>query len=292
MSRLALGTVQFGLNYGIANESGKPSEEHAHAILDAALGIGIRGFDTAQAYGDSEKILGSWIRKREAQVVSKYSERKNGAPIADRLAGALKESLSRLGLQQIYGYLLHDEELVVDPEWINGMRSLKDAGLVRKIGISIYSPNCATQAAKVPGIDIIQIPYSIMDQRLDECGFFDLAEANGKEVWARSTFVQGLLLMEEEKIPADLRSMTPLRELARGTGECFGFSMQQAAVLFSLGNHRIGKVLIGVDTLEQLLEYEGIEAQLETFQDCRDELVRKLRGRVDPYLVSPHRWKR
>lgn len=291
-SRLALGTVQFGLNYGIANTTGKPSQERAHAILDAALDIGIHGFDTARAYGDSEKVLGSWARKHEASIVSKYSDGRIDAPIRERLAASLGLTLECLGLPRLHGYLLHDEELIGDIEWIDGMRSLKDAGLVDKVGISIYRPSCAMEAAKAPGIDIIQIPYSIMDQRLDECGFFGLAESNGKEVWARSALVQGLLLMDETKIPEHLHGMIPLREIAKAIGVRFGFSMQQLAILFSLGNRRITKVLIGVDNLEQLLEYEGIEQRIDAFQDCREALVSELRGRVDPYLVSPHKWTR
>ena len=291
-SRLALGTVQFGLNYGIANKTGMPSEEYAHTILDAALDLGIRCFDTAQAYGDSEKVLGSWARKHEAGIVSKYSDAKTDSSVADSLAASIKLTLERLGLPCLHGYLLHDEELIGDTRWLSGMRSLKDAGFVGKIGISIYRPECAMEAAKSQEIDIIQIPYSIMDQRLDQCEFFDLAEANGKEVWARSALVQGLLLLEEEKIPVDLQGMIPLRDTARTIGAHYGFSMQQMAILFSLGNPRIDNVLIGVDTLEQLLDFDGIEKHIDAFQDCRGALIRELRGRVDPYIVSPHRWKR
>lgn len=292
MSRLALGTVQFGINYGIANVSGMPNEACSHAIINAALNMGISDFDTAKAYGKSELVLGSWSRRHEARIVSKYSGNDDRISIKDRLHLAVKDTLENIGCSQLYGYLLHNEENISDVTWLDGLASLKSSGLVRKVGVSVYETSFAVAAANSPAIDIIQIPYSVMDQRLDACGFFELAEAKGKEVWARSALVQGLLLMEEDKIPADLGGMVPLRETAKAIGARFGFSMQQTAVLFSLGNHRIKKVLIGVDTLEQLMEYEGIETRIDAFQDCRDALVRELRGRVDPYLVSPHRWKR
>lgn len=293
MSRLALGTVQFGINYGIANVSGMPDEESSHSILNAALNMGICDFDTAKAYGKSELVLGSWHRKHEARIVSKYSSCSDQKSIiSDRLNLAINDTLKSIDCSQLYGYLLHNEEAIFDAAWLSGLASLKESGLVRKVGVSVYEISCAIFAANSPAIDIIQIPYSMMDQRLDACGFFELAEANGKEIWARSALVQGLLLLAEDKIPTDLKGMIPLRELARKIGAHFGFSLQQMAVLFSLGNHRIDKVLIGVDTLEQLLEYKGIEAQIDSFQDCRDMLVRELRGRLDPYLVSPHKWKR
>lgn len=289
--RLALGTVQFGLNYGIANSTGQPSEDAAHTIMDAALDMGINDFDTARAYGSSEQILGSWLRKNEARIVSKRSGQGNCESILQSLQDSVHETIRNIGCPSLYGYLLHREEMINDPEWLDGLSSLKQMGLVKKVGISIYDPTSALVAANTPSIDIIQIPYSVMDQRLDQCDFFEIARSNNKEIWARSAFVQGLLFLEESKVPEHLKGILALRDVAAGIGERHGYSVQQLAILFSLGNCAIDRVLIGVDNLPQLLEYKGIQDKLEGYLECREELVHTLRGKVDPYLVSPHKWR-
>lgn len=291
MSRLALGTVQLGISYGIANSAGVPSEACAHSILDAAVEMGISDFDTAKAYGKSESVIGSWSRRHDVRIVSKYSDCGSSASISEKLRTSALETLAKLGCERMYGYLLHNEELINDGAWMQGLSSLKDAGIVQKVGISIYDPSHAMIAARSPDIDIIQIPYSVMDQRLDECGFFEVARRFGKEVWARSAFVQGLLFLESQKVPSNLKEMCSLREIAGSIGVEHGYTMQQLAILFSLGNSGIDRVLIGVDNLEQLMEYKGIEGRVSEYLDCRQALVKALRGKVDPYLVSPHKWR-
>lgn len=290
-SRLALGTVQFGLNYGIANSSGQPSEILAHSIMDFALDMGICDFDTARAYGASEQVLGTWIRKNEARIVSKHSGASEGISIAKSLHDSVCETIRNIGCSSLYGYLLHREEMLNDREWLEGISALKQTGLVQKVGISLYDPASALAAAEASSIDIIQIPYSVMDQRLDQCGFFDRAKVNSKEVWARSAFVQGLLFLEEQNVPEHLKGIVAFRNIAEKIGERYGYSMQQLSILFSLGNSGIDRVLIGVDSLSQLQEYEGIEDKLDGYRECREELIHALRGKVDPYLVSPHKWR-
>lgn len=288
--RLALGTVQLGLDYGVANVNGKPSTETALSILDAALCMGIRAYDTASAYGVAESILGQWHPAESLRIVSKYSGTPGSEAISVAMDRCLRESLQRLARDRIYGYLLHDANQVENTEWLAALASLKVNGLVERTGVSIYTPVQAMLAVQSPFVDIIQIPYSLMDQRLDECGFFAIARAEGKEIWARSAFVQGLLFMETAHIPEHLQTIVPHRERALAIGAKYGFGIQELAILFSMGNPDIDRVLIGVDTVAQLQEYQGIEAKLDQFMECRSELVRELRGQVDSYLVSPHKW--
>jgi len=288
--RLALGTVQLGLDYGVANEAGKPSVESALSILDAALRMGICDYDTASAYGVAETILGQWHPSDSVRIVSKFSGNPVNESILTTMDRSLRESLLRMSRQRIYGYLLHDANQVENSSWLEALATLKANGLLERTGVSIYTPEQALLAARSPFVDIIQIPYSLMDQRLDECGFFTIARAEGKEIWARSAFVQGLLFMDAAKVPNHLQGILPLRERALMIGARYGFKLQELAILFSLGNLAIDRVLIGVDTVSQLLEYQGIEEKLDDYSECRAELVKALRGQVDPYLVSPHKW--
>ena len=108
--RLVLGTAQLGMNYGIANRSGKPSSRETNAIIQRAWGEGIRVFDTAQAYGDSESILGEQFAalniQNDVKVVSKVvlTDPLQWKDIEQKI----RNSLTRLNISKLYGLLLHD----------------------------------------------------------------------------------------------------------------------------------------------------------------------------------------
>ncbi len=290
--RIALGTVQLGLRYGIANVHGKPFQNDALEILDIAWKLGIRSFDTAAAYGDSETVIGKWnCNDPTVRIVTKYTDSKSDATISERLQNGLDASLNRLQRDHLYGYLLHDASLVGKQEWVEGLAHLKESGLVASVGISVYTPEEAMAAVESEMIDIIQIPYNVFDQRLDECGFFENAAFRGKEIWARSVFLQGLLFLSEERIPESLLQIIPHRKKLEAIAKKYGLSVQNLALLFSLGNMNIDRVLIGVETKEQLLEYGTMKIDFENFSDCRSEIIQAFRGNVAPYLVSPQYWK-
>jgi aryl-alcohol dehydrogenase-like predicted oxidoreductase len=210
LSRLVLGTAQLGMPYGIANQTGKPNFDRAQAIVNAAWEGGIRCFDTAQAYGDSEQILGQAIsllptNVQEALIVTKLD------PMLDltnwkSMAKALHSSFKRLRVQRLYALMFHNEESI--PALNNGLKDLltgyRRDGLISHIGISVYSPDKALQALHTEVIDLIQLPTNILDRRFLDAGVFHLAGETGKEIFIRSVFLQGLLLMDEGRIPATM----------------------------------------------------------------------------------------
>jgi len=289
-SKLALGTVQFGLNYGIANTTGQPDMLTAHAILDLAVSMNITELDTASAYGNSETILGQWSGRSSTRIVSKFSAVDSSDSIDVLMERELRSSLARLQAPNIYGYLLHNAAKVNDELWIRALTRLKTLNLVQKIGVSIYEPEQALIAVMRPEVDIIQIPYSMMDLRLEETDFFALAQRNGKEIWARSAFVQGLLFLDDAKVPCDLQAIIPLRQIAQKIAASHSFSLHHAAVLFSLSHPGIHRVLVGVDSVEQLSELASVIELQQSFDPCRLALLDALGGKVDSYLVSPHKW--
>jgi aryl-alcohol dehydrogenase-like predicted oxidoreductase len=292
-SRLCLGTVQFGLQYGINNRHGKPGREQVMAILDRALSSGITWIDTAAAYGDAETLLGDYgIAGQEVRVISKLMPNLIGDDCRnpeDVVEQEVRGSLQRLRADRLDGYLLHTPLYFYNRRIIAGLQRCREQGLVGHFGVSIYEEQHALDAAGSGLIDYIQVPYSVFDQRLDRTDFFKIARSNGVRVFARSAFLQGLIAMEAERIPEHL-------SIARGylgdfdrIIERYGFNRIQAALLFSLTHPGIDQVVFGVDNLEQLIEDIDIARSEASFERCREELAGSFVN-ISRSIIFPSLW--
>lgn len=296
--KLALGTVQFGLDYGINNPNGKPPKGKSLAMLDYAWRKGIRIFDTAYAYGTAEEILGEFSESRnlngKIRVITKLKPNiisESKGKLFDIISANLKESLKRLKRDYADGYLLHTSGYVLEKEIIDALVYLKKQGLVKNVGVSVYEEDDALYAVNLKEIDYIQVPYSIFDQRLDKTDFFHLAKKNGKTVFGRSAFLQGLFFMAEEKIPAHLENAkTYLREMDEIIIR-HNLSRQEAALLFSLNHPGIDYVVFGVDNLGQLKEDIEIAQKSRDCAECISELKEKFVN-IEKNIIFPSLWKK
>ncbi|MBI2577994.1 MAG: aldo/keto reductase [Candidatus Wildermuthbacteria bacterium] len=261
-SKLVLGTVQLGMSYGINNTHGKPSEEEAFSILDTALAGGINTFDTAFAYGDEEAVLGRWLRAKsvggKVRIISKLkphvlNEYPDGAKGGDIVRSEIEKTLGRLGVEQLDGYLFHSPHYIYLSHAISGMRKAKEEGLVSNIGVSIYDEAEAMQAAEI-GVDYIQVPYNIFDQRLDKTNFFEIAKRNHVTIFGRSPFLQGLLLMDMSKIPPYLKHAEKFLSEFIAYSEKAGISRQTLSLLFSFYHPNIDHIVFCVYTVAHLKE--------------------------------------
>ena len=162
-SRLAIGTVQFGLDYGISNAAGRTNTEEVHKILKLAQKYGVSTIDTALAYGQSEEILGKF-NMESWQVVSKFP-----ACTLDSFTELFTQSLNHLRIEKIYGYLAHNASVLLqNPSLWQSLKKLKNEGKVDKIGYSLYSPSELKALMDMKMIpDLIQIPYNILDRRFE-----------------------------------------------------------------------------------------------------------------------------
>lgn len=300
LNKLTLGTVQFGLNYGINNPRGKPSRKKSLEMLNFAFEKGIRVFDTAYAYGEAEEILGEFSQSRnlgeKIKIITKLkpniiSESKSQKTVYDIIAGNLKKSLKKLKRDYVDGYLFHTPAYIRNKKLVDSLSRLKEQGLVKNIGVSVYEEKDAVYAAKLDNVDYIQVPYSIFDQRLDRTDFFQLANKNGKTVFARSAFLQGLFFMSEEKIPSYLqKAKVYFKELDKIIVK-YNLSRQQAALLFSLKNKNIDYVVFGVDNINQLKEDINIAEQNLDCEQCLKELNNKFIN-MEKNIIFPSLWKK
>ena len=256
-SRLALGTVQFGMKYGVANESGQVSLEEARRIVGRARAAGIDTLQTAIGYGDSEERLGA-IGIGAWHVVTKVPAVPPGtASVGEWLQSSVRGSLDRLCVARVDTLLLHRGEDLLEPfgaELYEGLRRLRDGGTIGRIGVSIYEP--AELDVLLPRFDIqhVQAPFNLVDRRLEQSGWLARLHEGGVEVHVRSVFLQGLLLMPPERRPARFERWHPLWRRWDSWLISADVDALHACLGFALGFPEIDRILVGVDTAMQLEE--------------------------------------
>lgn len=292
-NKLCLGTVQFGLNYGINNSSGRPSKPQLFTIIDEAIKQGITIFDTAAAYGTAEELLGEYgIGELGVRVISKLKpnviHEHNFEP-EFVLEEQVRESLARLGIQKLDGYLLHSPQDYYNKRIINGLRLCKEKGLIRHFGVSIYEMEHALDIVRDGVVDYVQIPYNVFDQRADQTIFFETAKKNKITVFARSVLLQGLIMMPEERIPVQLDMAKKYLRKFDSIIIKYGFTRLQAAFLFAYTHPGIDYLVIGIDNLQQLKSYIELANSRFNFLDCRRELAKSFFD-VEKEMISPNLW--
>jgi aryl-alcohol dehydrogenase-like predicted oxidoreductase len=257
-ARLALGTVQFGLPYGVANTQGQVSYEQAEAMIGAMRRAGIDTIDTAIAYGEAETVLGR-IGISGFRVVSKVPALcEPGRAVDDWVVAHVEASLERLRVPRLDGLMLHAPDDLLGPHGAalaRGLQRAQDAGLAERIGLSLYSPEqLATLVDRLP-LEILQIPFNVFDRRFVETGWLDRLVAEDVEVHARSVFLQGLLLMSPDLIPS---KFAPFRSFIDGwhawlaSDAAAGKSALQICLSHVASYAGISRLVVGAESLAQL----------------------------------------
>lgn len=257
-TRFALGTAQFGLRYGISNAGDRVGVEAAAAILAHGRACGVDMLDTAAAYGDSESRLGE-IGVADWRVVTKIP-RMHALPSTDvrrAVRDVVHASLARLKVNRLYGVLLHHAP---DLLGIHGdavydeLLKLRDAGMLAKIGVSVYGPDELTRVLARVAVDLVQAPFNVFDRRLVSSGWLARLHSSGVEIHVRSIFLQGLLLMPAERRPAAFARWAELWARWDNWLAQTGTSALTACLAFALSHPEIDRLVIGVDTAQQFDE--------------------------------------
>jgi aryl-alcohol dehydrogenase-like predicted oxidoreductase len=286
MATLALGTVQFGLPYGIANSTGQISATTVEEILAEASQNGIDTLDTAVAYGESESRLGA-AGMQGWQVVSKLPPLPPAcADVAGWVDSSLDGSLGRLRVSSLKALLLHRSQDLLGPSGETLYRSLeksRDERRVSQIGVSVYSPEDLEQVERRFAVDIVQFPLNIVDRRFERSGTLRRLAARGVEVHVRSVFLQGLLLMNESARPA---RFAPWADLWRSWNDWLAKSALtplEACLGFALSRPGVARAVVGVDGvhhLRQIIDASRVGAVEPPAVLSND----------DPQLINPLSW--
>jgi aryl-alcohol dehydrogenase-like predicted oxidoreductase len=284
--RLALGTVQFGLPYGIANQTGQVARSEARAMLQLAARSGIDTLDTAIAYGESETCLGE-AGVQAFKVVTKLPAIPSSCPnVAVWVREQVGVSLGRLGLPSINGLLLHRSADLLGKDgatlW-HALESIRSEGLVQKVGVSVYSPSEIEAVTELYKIDLVQAPFNLVDRRLSTSGWLNRLKSAGVEVHTRSAFLQGLLLMPASSLPQEFSRWRELFTRWHQWLSVSGVSALQACLSFSLGHPQVDRVVVGADGLQQLQQIVDLSNRAMT--SALPDL-----GSDDEMLINPARW--
>lgn len=285
MAKLCLGSAQFGMQYGLFSK-GRPSEDEVFEILNYARNNGIEYFDTAAAYGNAEELLGN------SRTIVKIITKIKPVSLLDNpnVAEEIKKSTERIG-KRPYGVLLHTPECIYDKEIVEQLKKAKKDGFTDNIGVSVYEVKHGMDAAKM-GFDIIQIPYSVLDQRFDTCDFFQICRDNDVKVFARSPFLQGLLLADTKEIPDSMAYAIPYVTKFQEIANSWGIEYNEACLLFCLYKKpNIYSVIFGVDNLQQLKEdveiYKNVYAGFDDFW----QIIKHEFKDIPRAVILPSLWK-
>lgn len=286
MAEITLGTAQFGLTYGIANQAGKIDLEVGREILALARQQGVHSLDTAIAYGDAESMLGelgcsSW------KVITKLPPLPHSvSDVAVWVETQIAMSIARLKTGSLYGLLLHNPVDLLGPHseiLIDSLLKLKSHGLVSKLGISIYSSDELDQLVTFPIIDLVQAPMNIIDRRLANSGWLSKLADNEVEIHTRSTFLQGLLIMSPTSRPDWSNKWAPIFSAWDAWVTDSGMSRIQACLSHIQTYPEIDQIVVGVDSPKQFLE---VLESLKTTPLRAPSLLES----DDPQLINPTQW--
>jgi len=287
-AKLALGTAQFGLHYGIANEAGRVPLETIEKILERAWGAGVNTLDTAIAYGDAENQLGlAGVSKW--RVISKLpSISSEISDVAGWVDSQTDGSLDRLQRDQLSGLLLHRARDLLGNrgEHIqSALQKIKEDGRVKKIGVSIYDFDELRRILDRYTIDIVQVPFNCIDRRLVQSGSLSRLSKMNIEVHVRSIFLQGLLVMQRDERPDYFMRWRSLFDIWDRWIADHGIHPVEASLSLPIAFSEIDRIVVGVDDLDQLNQILDLA---------------KLRGPLPPTslacddlnLINPTMWGR
>lgn len=294
ISRIALGTVQFGLDYGISNRKGITSEAEAAEILKYAWEKGITTLDTATSYGSSEDVIGRNITVDASfRIVTKTPTFKGGRidkTDAVQLKNIFHKSLERIGQPALYGLFVHHGiDLLKDNSqylW-DAMEDLKREGLVQKIGASVYSPMEVDELLSKYNLDLIQLPLNVLDQQILQGGYLQYLKKQNIEIHGRSVFLQGLLLMPVAEIPAYFDPFKPLLERYHKALRKNGISPLSAALGFVYKLLEVDHILVGVNNQGHLREIIEAVNKLDSLKqfDFSEYAI------TDESIINPSHWR-
>ena len=286
-SKIALGTAQFGLDYGINNKRGKIPFSEVEQIIKLCYDNGIGMLDTAFSYGDSEDVIGAILVKNNYNfnIISKLPSK----ALPNNVLFHFKKSLERLKQNELYGYLLHNFKTFKKyPEIWKILQDLKNSKNVKKIGFSLYYPSELDYLFKNNiDFDIIQIPYSIFDQRFENY-FFELKKRN-IEIHVRSVFLQGLFFKKQRELSENFIKIREKIKIINQMSKNMITSIASVCLEFALMNKKIDKVVIGVDNIKNLQDNLR-EIKVNRIKDKYYNLLKNMRVN-DENITLPFKWK-
>lgn len=301
ISKYTLGTAQLGLNYGIANTRGLLSDKEALDLLDFAWENNIRCFDTAPAYGESEKRLGLFFRSKNIInnsdtfcVVTKVASQTEGLEKFE-LFSSIKQSIERsrdlLGLNEIPICLLHKTKDMYNDHFIDSLEKIRDEMLIKSFGVSVYNPKEVEDFISIDRFEVIQIPINLFDQRLIHSGLLNKLKHKNKIIFARSVFLQGLFFLDPNNLPSYLSSAKPYLQKLGEIATEYQMSINELAIRFLSSLNQISSIILGMENRTQIQENKAIFDKSSLPATLMEQLMNEFKE-VQEEIINPTLWKK
>ncbi len=304
ISKITLGTAQLGFNYGIANVNGKPDFNKSIEILNYSWQNEINTFDTSPLYGNSEKLIGSFISSKSIDnlenliIISKLPR----IQLEDKLTfdnlymhikNQIFQSIKNLQIKKIPIYLIHHtpDINIKDGLIIDCLTQIKSDGLIDKFGISAYNPEEVKTSLKFKDINVIQIPINIFDQRLIRNGLLKELKKRGYIIFARSIYLQGLFFISPEKLPKNLKiAKKPLLKLQTIIKE-YDIDIDKLTFLFVRDLPEISSLVIGTEKVKQVERNIKILKEQPLLNDIRNRIMEEF-SEISERIINPSLWNK
>ena len=246
--KLVIGTVQFGLDYGIANQDGQINADEIMLILDFAYENGINTLDTAKAYGSSETSIGEYLKQTENNwhIITKVNDRNQSAIIQ------IQDSIKKLTVKPTI-VLAHSMNLFLEPRFQSEFQEAKENKLIRSIGVSLYNENEINQVLESElKPDVVQLPMNILDLRLYHNGQLSELFDKGIEIHVRSVFLQGLFYLSKVDLEVRFKDAIPYLDKLKSISAEADLTISELSLLWLVSLKEVSKVIIGVHNVGQL----------------------------------------
>lgn len=297
ISQFSLGTVQLGLSYGVANSSGKPSREAAHALLRCAVESGVNSIDTAAAYGDSEEVIGSFLAQcpaaSELLITTKIADFDHSSEAA--LERSIREKTAackkRLGLSRLPVLMLHHSgDFTKNPAAVlRVLEALRAEGEIEQLGISLYEEDDFALVAN-SSFDAVQIAQNIFDWRLITSGKLKALTDAGKLVFVRSVFLQGLVFKTPESLSAEIAFCAPVLQKFREFCTRYGMTPAALAASFVLSLPGVTSLVLGCETLDQVQQNLTLIEATSTLTEAQMAELRQAFEHTEARVLDPRQW--
>ncbi len=288
--KLGLGTVQFGIKYGIANQDGQTPKSEVEAILKMAEHDGISYLDTAIGYGESENVLGQSLDPVSSfRIVSKIPKFSTLPVGSLDIATIIEASLLRLKRKSIYAYMFHHAQDLLDPAGEMAWQKaslLKEQGHFQRLGVSVYDKETLDAIMARYPVDIIQVPMNVLDQRFCEPSYMQGLKSKGVEVHVRSVFLQGLFHLPPDNVDPFFDDILPCLNSLHAEANSLGVSTLELGLDFIKRQNGVDAVIVGVDNRVQLAEIINIFAMRSLPK------IDYTKYRIfDPKYLNPSNWQ-
>lgn len=287
-NKIVLGTAQFGLNYGIANKAGKISIKDIRKIKSLSLKKGMTTLETAQAYGNSEEIIGE-INFKNFNIVSKIKKinYENTSNLKRFLDLVVRSSLRKLKLKKIYAFLFHDSRDLLSKNGksiFQAVNDLKKKGIVKNIGVAVYDIIELESLIKKFRFDIISIPFNLFDRRFENSKIIRKLKKENVKIYGRSIFLQGLLLMNFKNLPIFFKKWKKVFYKYESFIFQKKISKLDLCLNHALNSKILNKVVVGVDN------FTHFEKIINTSLRIKRIFLPSF-GKIDYKLINPTKWK-